>query len=29
MKLIGDTYSAKYFAMMSAHASFTPRRACS
>ena len=25
MKLIGDDYSAKYFAMMSAHASFTPR----
>lgn len=25
MKLIGDNYSAKYFAMMSAHASFTPR----
>ncbi|MFM2171430.1 MAG: hypothetical protein RI957_1659 [Verrucomicrobiota bacterium] len=25
MKLIGDDYAAKYFAMMSAHASFTPR----
>ncbi len=25
MKLIGDNYAAKYFAMMSAHASFTPR----
>ena len=25
MKLLGDNYSAKYFAMMSAHASFTPR----
>ncbi len=25
MKLIGDNYSAKYFSMMSAHASFTPR----
>ena len=25
MKLIGDNHSAKYFAMMSAHASFTPR----
>jgi len=25
MKLIGDDYSAKYFAMMSAHSSFTPR----
>lgn len=25
MKLIGDDYSAKYFAMMAAHASFTPR----
>jgi hypothetical protein len=25
MKLIGDDYSAKYFSMMSAHASFTPR----
>jgi hypothetical protein len=25
MKLIGDDYAAKYFALMSAHASFTPR----
>ncbi len=25
MKLIGDDHAAKYFAMMSAHASFTPR----
>jgi hypothetical protein len=25
MKLIGDDYAAKYFAMMSAHASFSPR----
>lgn len=25
MKLIGDDYAAKYFAMMAAHASFTPR----
>ena len=25
MKLIGDDYSAKYFAMMSAHSTFTPR----
>lgn len=25
MKLIGDDYAAKYFSMMSAHASFTPR----